>query len=108
MSPRPSFRPRRRFGCMSVVGYLLIVGVVLGAWRYLGRGIGIGSPGWLTAATSTMGHMISHLGSWVGHLVGWLKPKIRPIHLPNLHTTHQPQPAPTPSASGAHGAKGGR
>lgn len=33
-----------------LLAILVAIGVVLAGWRYLGQGVGIGSPGWLNNA----------------------------------------------------------
>lgn len=51
---------------------LLIIGVLLGAWRYIGGGIGIGQPGWLAAA-------FDNVEGWFADLATWLREKIENI-----------------------------
>lgn len=45
-------------GCLTVAGRMLatlvIIGVVLGVWRYLGQGAGITDAGWFERAASSV------------------------------------------------------
>lgn len=43
---------------LRVFAVLILIGLVLGAWRYLGQGVGIGSPGWLTNAFDSVTHFM--------------------------------------------------
>lgn len=88
---------------VRVLSFLVTVGVVLGCWRYLGQGVGIGSPGWLTNAFDT----VTHFFHWVSGTANRVSehipiPKVtipHPTGTVTLHPTVALHPAgahPTP------------
>lgn len=76
MSRDPTSKTRK--GCVSVIGRglgaLVMVGVVLALWRYLGQGAGIGSPEWLDNATASIEALMGWFAEMVNELLGDVQP----------------------------------
>lgn len=65
---------KARGGCLGfigrVLGVLIVLGIVLGLWRYLGAGAGIGSPDWFGNAFDTVGRFLDWVAARTEDLAG--------------------------------------